>query len=490
MFLRDILKGVKHNITGGSPDIDIEDVTDNSRAVITGGLFVAMAGHANDGRKFLHEAVAKGARAIVSDPGLLVPENVVKVSVPDVREALSSIAANFYGHPSEELKLSGITGTNGKTTVTYLMESIARAAGYKTGVIGTINYRIGQKTSPAKNTTPGALELQFLLRQMVGAKVRYVAMEVSSHALDQGRVSGVGFDAGIFTNITSDHLDYHDNKEKYFTAKARLYTHMKQSGWAVLNYDDVKVRSLKESIGSKTITYGTIRGSDVMGRNIKLSSDGSSFDVDTPSGALKIDTRLIGMYNVSNCLAAIAAMRVLGIDDKAVIEGIRAMDIVPGRLEPVDRKWPFKVLVDYAHTEDALNNVLSALKGISEGRILTVFGCGGDRDKTKRPLMGRSACRYSDHVIITSDNPRSEEPLGIIRDIESGVSGKFSNYEIEPDRREAIRKAVALARRGDVVLIAGKGHEDYQIIGDRKTHFDDREAAREAMMELPTKVGA
>lgn len=489
MLLKDVLKGIKYSIEAGpkaqGPDIDITAVSDDSRTVTPGSIFVALEGHAKDGRSFIDEAVSKGAAVIVSDPGLCVPGagSVRKVSVSDVRSALASIAKNFYGNPSAKLKVIGITGTNGKTTITYVIEGIAKAAGARAGVIGTISHRSNGVARPAKNTTPGSLELEKLLSDMVDDGVKYAAMEVSSHALDQGRISGVGLDVGLFTNITSDHLDYHKTKEEYFKAKSRIFGHLKDDGVAVLNYDDDLVRAIKGSIGKRTLTYGTGQGSDVRAFNVKLSSDGSEFDVSTPSGKLAIKTRLIGMHNVSNCLAAIAAMHTLGVDDRIIVEGIESVISIPGRLEPVEMGQEFKVLVDYAHTEDALNNVLSILKNIAVGEVWTVFGCGGDRDRSKRPLMGMAACKFSDRVIITSDNPRSEEPLDIIREIESGVKGKFSNYDIVPDRRDAIQKAISSAAEGDIVFIAGKGHEDYQIIKDEVIHFDDRVVAMEMLAD-------
>ena len=485
MLLKNILKGIEHSIQTGSQksDIDITAISDDSREVTPGCIFVALMGHQKDGRNFVEEAVSKGASVIVSDPGLHVPEGIIKVSVTDVRAALAEIAKNFYGDPSAKLKVIGITGTNGKTTVTYLIEAIVKEAGARAGVIGTINYRSNGDIKPARNTTPGSLELQKLISDMVGVGVKYAAIEVSSHALDQGRISGVRLDVGLFTNITSDHLDYHKTRDEYFKAKSKIFEHLKDDGVIVLNYDDEKVRSLKGSITRRTLTYGIGQGSDIRAYNIKLSSNGSSFDVSAPSDKFQVSTRLIGMHNVSNCLGAIAAMYALGVDKKLMAEGIESVTFVPGRLEPVEMGQSFKVLVDYAHTEDALNNVLAILKEIAGREVWTIIGCGGDRDKTKRPLMGLAACKFSDRVIITSDNPRSEEPLDIIRDIEAGVKGKFSNYLIVPDRREAIRKAITSAMEGDIILIAGKGHEDYQIVKDSVIHFDDREVAAEMLTE-------
>jgi len=484
MLLKDMLKGIGYKVSSAlDKDVEVSAVCDDSRKASPGSLFVAVSGHHRDGRDFVREAVSKGAVAIVSDRDFSVPEGIIKVSVPDARAALTAIAGNFYGNPSAELKTIGITGTNGKTTVTYLIEAIAEASGARAGVVGTINYRFGGISIPAKNTTPGVLDLQRLLREMAETGVKYAAVEVSSHALDQGRVSGVGLDVGLFTNITSDHLDYHKTSSEYFKAKSKLFDHLKDGGCAILNYDDEKVRSLEGSIKAKTLTYGTKEVADIMALGVKLSPEGSTFEVSTPAGKFCIKTRLIGMHNVSNCLAAAAAMHVLGVDDKAISKGIASVAFIPGRLEPVDEGQPFKVLVDYAHTEDALNNVLSILKDIAGRRVWTVFGCGGDRDRSKRPLMGLAACKFSDRVIVTSDNPRNEEPMGIIRDIESGIKGKFSNYDIVPDRREAIRKAVSSAMKGDIILIAGKGHEDYQIIKDKVMHFDDREVVREILNE-------
>jgi len=485
MLLKDLLKGIDCSIQAGSykPDMNITALSDDSRTVVPGSIFIALTGHAKDGRDFVNEAVSKGAAVIVSDPGLRVPEGVLKVSISDVRAALAPIVKNFYGDPSAKLKVIGITGTNGKTTVTYLIEGIVKSAGARAGVIGTINYRSNGDTRPAKNTTPGSLELQKLLREMVDGGVKYAAMEVSSHALDQGRISGVGLDIGIFTNITSDHLDYHKTRDEYFKAKSRLFGHLKNNGMAILNFDDEKVMSVKGSVKAKILTYGIGQGSDIKASNIKLSPDGSSFDVSTPLLRFSIKTHLIGMHNISNCLAAIAAMYALGLDRKLIAEGILSLTSVPGRLEPVECGQPFKVLVDYAHTEDALNNVLAILKEIAGRKVLTVFGCGGDRDRSKRPLMGISACKFSDQVIITSDNPRSEEPMDIIRDIESGIKGNFSNYDIVPDRREAIQRAISSAAEGDVVLIAGKGHEDYQIVKGKTIYFDDRKVASEMLVK-------
>ena len=371
----------------------------------------------------------------------------------------------------------GITGTNGKTTVTYIIEGIVKAARSQAGVIGTINYRLKGKISPAKNTTPGPLELQRMLREMVRSKVGYAVMEVSSHSLDQGRVDKVLFDVGIFTNITGDHLDYHKTPANYYKAKKRLFDKLKKNGTAVLNINDKKIAALARSLKGSVMTYSVKGAADIAAKDIKLSMNGTSFTMITPGGSFPVNTKLIGIHNVSNILASAAAGFALKIPARYIIKGIESVGFVPGRLEAVEAGQPFKVFVDFAHTEDALFNVLSLLRKIAKKRIVTVFGCGGNRDRTKRPLMGRVACKYSDHVIITSDNPRFEEPSAIIKEIERGIKEKFSNYNIVVDRKAAIDKAFAGALRDDIVVIAGKGHENYQIIKDAVMPFDDREVA-------------
>ena len=374
-----------------------------------------------------------------------------------------------------------MTGTNGKTTITYLIESIVRAAGKSIGVIGTINYRFGGKVIAAKNTTPGPVELESMLAEMVRGGLQYAVMEVSSHSLDQRRVDGVSFDTAIFTNITSEHLDYHKTLEEYFKAKAKIFNRLKEDGTAILNKDDKRVASLEGTINKKVITYGINEDADVTARDIRLSLKGSRFIIATPGGPIAINSKLIGMHNVSNILASAAAALALNLDRKVIKEGIESVDIIPGRLEPVEAGQPYKVFVDYAHTEDALNNVLTLLKAVAKNKIVTVFGCGGDRDKAKRPLMGKVACKFSDNVIITSDNPRSEDPAEIMHQIENGVKPRYSNYDIVANRREAIEKALASAKKGDIVIIAGKGHENYQIIGNKTLPFDDRQVVREIL---------
>jgi UDP-N-acetylmuramoyl-L-alanyl-D-glutamate--2,6-diaminopimelate ligase len=460
----------------------VNGVADDSRKVKRGYLFVAVRGHDNDGHRFINDAIASGASAVVADRNFYAPEGVKKLIVKDARAVLPEIADDFYGHPSGRLKIVGVTGTNGKTTITYILESIITASGKSCGVIGTINYRIGGREITSTNTTPGPIQLQSLLSGMVKEKARYAVMEVSSHSLEQDRVARLLFDVAIFTNMTRDHLDYHKTLDKYFAAKARLFRKLKPKGVAVLNNDDGSSGRLRRSIRSKVLTYGISKRSDVMAKDIKLSIGSTRFKAVTPKWSLDINTALIGRHNISNILAAIAAATALGIKKEAIKKGIESFKSVPGRLEPVEAPGRFRVFVDYAHTEDALNNVLGLLKDVvSGGRIITVFGCGGDRDRTKRPLMGRAACAFSDRVVVTSDNPRTEDPLSIIAEIEKGVKGSYFNYEIVPDRRSAIKRALEMAASGDVVLIAGKGHEKYQIIGNSAIPFDDCKIARELL---------
>jgi UDP-N-acetylmuramoyl-L-alanyl-D-glutamate--2,6-diaminopimelate ligase len=484
--LKSILNGIQYKAHKNISGVIVKRVTNDSRKVERGDLFLALTGYSVDGYKFIDEAVKRGARVIISERDFAAKDNVIKVLVKDARSAAPLIAANFYRNPSKKLKIVGVTGTNGKTTITYIIENILKAAKIPTGVIGTINYRIGQRKMPARNTTPGPFELQALFGKMLKMGVEDVVMEVSSHSLDQGRVDHLLFDVGIFTNITKEHLDYHKTIDKYFDAKARLFHKLKKNGVAVLNNDDSMVASLKRRIKSDLITYGLNHRSDVMAHNIRFSVDSSIFTIKTFKGSFEVKTKLIGKHNVSNILASAAAAIALRIPLDIIKRGVESLGAVPGRLEIIDAGQPFKVFVDYAHTEDALYNVLSLLREIVPDRkIITVFGCGGNRDSLKRPLMGAVACKFSDKVILTSDNPRFEDPFGIIAQIESGIKGEFLNYDIVEERQDAIHRALKLARQGDVVVIAGKGHEKYQIIKDRMIPFDDCHVARSALKTIP-----
>ena len=482
--LNDIIKGV--SVKPPLPAVLIKNIRCDSRAVEKGDLFIAVSGWSEDGYKYIGDAISRGAKAVLADRDFaLAGSNAAKIIVEDARLALPVLADNFYGHPSKMLKMIGVTGTNGKTTITYLIESIIKRAGKHSGVIGTINYRFGgREIMPATNTTPGPIELQAMLAEMLKRGAGYVIMEVSSHALDQRRADKILLDTAIFTNVTSEHLDYHKTITNYFKAKARIFDQLKKGGTAVLNSDDKNVLALKRKINAKAFTYGMGRRADIRAEVIELALGGSRFRAVTPRGSIDIETDLIGRHNVSNILAAIAASSALGISRDAIREGVKRCGQVPGRLEPIDAGQPFRVFVDFAHTEDALYNVLILLKEVSANKIITVFGCGGNRDRKKRPMMGRVACKYSDRVVITSDNPRFEEPAAIISEIEKGISGKFSNYDITVDRCEAIEKALEFASKGDIVLIAGKGHEKYQIIKDRMIPFDDREVAMSILKRM------
>jgi UDP-N-acetylmuramyl-tripeptide synthetase len=482
MRLKDILKGIVYNSKDDISCLDIGNVTCDSRMAGKGDLFIAVRGHSLNGAHFINEAAKKGARVIIAEEDFEPVNGVSKILVHDTRASLPVIAGNFYGHASKKLKTVGVTGTNGKTTITYILENIINRSGGGTGVIGTINYRLKSRTVPSKNTTPGPIELESMLAEMIEGGLSHAVMEVSSHALDQNRVGGISFDVGIFTNLSGEHLDYHATIENYFRAKVRLFDHLKENGTAILNADDKRVLSLRSSVKSNVITYGVKKEADVKAEDITTSLEGSSLKARTPKGDMAISTRLVGIHNISNILASIAASIALGIDAKSIIDGVAAASSVPGRMERVDAGQPFKVFVDYAHTEDALLNILSLLRKTDANRIITVFGCGGNRDKLKRPLMGRAACRLSDHVVITSDNPRFEEPQAIIKDIEKGVNKEFTNYDIVIDRRKAIERALKLASHGDIVVIAGKGHENYQIVKDKVLNFDDRKIAREVML--------
>ncbi|MDD5496795.1 MAG: UDP-N-acetylmuramoyl-L-alanyl-D-glutamate--2,6-diaminopimelate ligase, partial [Candidatus Omnitrophica bacterium] len=422
----------------------------------------------------------KGAKVIVSQRNFRSGPGVRKIFA-DTEKELPRIAANFYKNPASRLKMIGVTGTNGKTTITYLMESILKRAHFSAGVIGTITHRFGSNLIKAGNTTPGPFELHSILSRMLKEGINHVVMEVSSHSLDQGRVDHVSFDAAVFTNISQEHLDYHKTIEKYFDVKAKIFDKLKPGGVAVLNADDKRVISLKRRLNRKTITYGISEKADVRARNIELTLTGSKFTALTPTGSIEVKSSLIGRHNVSNILAAIALSIAEGISPDILAKGIASLGSVPGRLEFVESRIGFKVFVDFAHTSDALYNILSLLREVADERIITVFGCGGNRDRKKRPIMGKVACKFSDKVIITSDNPRFENPKKIIGEIEKGVNGLYSNYEIVQDRRSAIRAALKTASSGDIVVVAGKGHEGYQIIGDRRLPFDDCKVVQELL---------
>jgi UDP-N-acetylmuramoyl-L-alanyl-D-glutamate--2,6-diaminopimelate ligase len=499
--LKELLTGLEGCHVSGDDQLTVPAVAYHSQDVVPGSVFVALKGARTDGHRFLEAALNRGARVIVTEQELTPPSGVTVVRVPDARLALAHLAAAFYRHPSRELVLVGITGTNGKTTTTYLLEAILDAAGHRTGVVGTVNYRMGSRTWPAPVTTPESLDLQRLLREMRSHDVSHVFLEVSSHALDLRRVDCATFAAGVFTNLSQDHLDYHLEMDGYFAAKSRLFLELLANGraaggTAVLNLDDPRGEELHRRVCAPTLTYGMHPRSQVRPLVTRFQRHGLEARITTPAGEVEINSRLVGPFNLANILAATATALTLGLTLEEVARGIAALNGVPGRLERFGPLEGPAVFVDYAHTPAALASALKALRALNFSRMITVFGCGGDRDRSKRPLMGQAAAAASQLVVVTSDNPRSEEPMSIIREIEGGLKAQNipcltktaarqgnSGYLVVPDRREAIRLAVELSRPGDAVLVAGKGHENYQIRGQQRLHFDDREEVLEALQE-------
>ena len=493
MKLRQLLDGFTNYTLEGDMELDIKGLAYDSRRVHPGELFVAIRGTSQNGHDYCREAIRNGAIALIMEEFKESCNRITRIRVPDSRTALSKLSAQFYNHPFERVEIIGITGTNGKTTTSYVLESILSAAGASPGVIGTISNRFHGKSRPASVTTPESLDLMRTMKEMADEGVTHVVLEVSSHALDQGRTGDCPFRVAVFTNFSRDHLDYHNTMEEYFKAKSRLFQNLHKGkhgkrSVAVINMDDSKGEELLASIGTKVITYGMGRECDVRAEPISTSMNGLSFRLFTSSGKVDIRSSLLGNVNIYNILAATAAALSLNIDLEAIASGIETLKTVPGRLELVKNPRGLAVVVDYAHTPDALLKAQTTLEPMVRGRLITVFGCGGDRDKGKRSEMGLVAGENSDMVFITSDNPRSEEPESIVRQVEEGVkkSGQIkrawtkasssvkSGYFIEVDRHEAIKKAISLAKEDDVVLIAGKGHEDYQIIGSEKRFFDDR----------------
>lgn len=461
----------------GPRDNDITGVEYDSRRVSEGCLFIAVKGFNVDGHDFIQEAVAKGARAVIGEKNLDIP-GITYIMVKDSRKALSQASSWFYGYPSEKLKIIGVTGTNGKTTTTYLVKAMLDMAGFKTGVIGTIGNVIGEKVLHAERTTPESLELNRLFFKMADEGVEYVIMEVSSHSLKLHRVDGIDFEVGIFTNLTQDHLDFHKTFEDYFNSKKKLFDLSKK---AVINADDESGRKILESISIPAASYSIENKADLMAQDVKIFPEGVFYELKVNGEKFSISYHVPGKFSVYNSLAAIGTGLLLGIPMDTLVEALKRVKGIPGRFEPIKMGQDFTVIVDYSHTPDSLENALKTIKSFARGKILTVFGCGGDRDRKKRPIMGEIASRYSDYSIITSDNPRSEDPEAIIDEIEQGMTNK--NYERIADRKEAIRRAIMMAQKEDVVLIAGKGHEDYQILKDRTIHFDDREMAERFIRE-------
>ncbi len=475
-------------LVGSQP---VSGIVTDSRQVAAGDVFVAIKGYQHDGHQFIAEAVDRGAAAVVyqaPESAHLIPEQVSAIRVDDSRRAAAHLAAEFYGHPSRFLKLVGVTGTNGKTTVAYMMDSIWQAGGASTGLITTPSRIIAGRSLPADRTTPDSVELQRLLAQMRQEGVSHVSLEVSSHGLQLDRTWRCKFDAVIFTNLSQDHLDFHQNLEEYFAAKLRLFTDYAQlaapekSLVAAVNIDDVAGQRIQQQAQCRVVTYGLEQQVEVTGTRAEIGAAGIDFELHLPEcPAVPVHLALTGGFNLYNALAAAACAHGLGIEADQIAAGLRALRNVPGRFERIDEGQDFTVIVDYAHTPDALDNVLSTARALQPNRLLCVFGCGGDRDRGKRPQMGQIATAKADFTIITSDNPRSEEPMAIIGEIVAGVVG--NSYAVESDRRQAILDAVNQCQSGDILLIAGKGHETYQIFADCQVPFDDREVAREALQK-------
>jgi len=509
MELKRLIEGVEIERIRGETLKEIEGIAYHSQQVKKGFLFAAVRGLKVDGHRFIEDALQRGADAILLEEEREIPQGT-GIVVSNSRRALAKISSNFYGNPSSQVKLIGVTGTNGKTTVTCLLESIFKRARHPVGVIGTINYRYGQTLISAPNTTPESLDLQRILREMVDEGISHVIMEVSSHGLDLDRVYGCQFDGAIFTNLTQDHLDYHRSLDHYFESKRKLFSDYlmkspKPGRFAVVNQDDPRGEAIVEGVHVPVYRYGLAPSGQVFADRMTSTLEGLSIRIQTPQGPLLIHSKLIGGFNLYNIMASVATGVAMTIPLEVLKDGIESLRGIPGRLEKVENQKGIHILVDYAHTPDALERSISGLTSIleenrqasqREEKIITVFGCGGDRDRTKRPVMGEVAGRLSDLVVLTSDNPRTEDPLLILGEVEKGfkkigleawASEGLKTWRAKkgylkiPDRREAIRMAVRLARPSDVVLIAGKGHEDYQIIGTKKFPFDDRIEARKAL---------
>ncbi len=473
----------------GPLDREVDGIFYDSRRVQKNGLYVAMRGAHFDGHKFTEQAIERGASAIVVER----PEShsrATSIVVADSRVALADLAFTFFKKPALRLKMAGVTGTNGKTTTTFLLKHICEAAGLRSGLIGTVRYEIGERVLPATRTTPESLDLQELLAQMAGAGCKAAMMEVSSHALAQERTRGLEWDVAVFTNLTQDHLDFHQTMENYFESKARLFTGLKnqpnkKGASAVINIDDPHGEKLVSRLGDDVpvITYGMGARADFRASNYRAEFSGTSFQLDARGKIYLVRVPLIGRFNVMNAMAALAAAHSLGVSLREAVLSLAKSPQVPGRLEMVPAKRQFQVFVDYAHTDDALLNVLKTLRELGPNRLIVVFGAGGDRDKQKRPLMGRVADQNADYSIITSDNPRKEDPLAIIADVKKGF--RSSNFETVADRAEAIARAIALAQPRDIILIAGKGHEAYQEFADHTIPFDDRQMALRALENRP-----
>lgn len=475
MILKSLLNGLDYEVIKGNEESKIQNIRYDNRKIEQGDIFVCVKGFKVDGHSFIGDAVKRGAKVIIVQEEVSVPEDITIIKVKDTRKALALMSSNYFGNPKDKLKIIGITGTNGKTTSAFIIKSILEKAGCKTGLIGTIANYIGNKKVDAVRTTPESYELHELFKNMVEAGVEYCVMEVSSHSLELDRVYGVQFVEGIFTNLTRDHLDFHKTFENYYNAKFKLF---ERSNHSIINLDDPYGANIvedieKRGVKTKVSTFSVEKDSDFKAFEIKSHSNGSEFKVKLDK-IEEFSINIPGEYNIYNSLGCIICAYNLNIPVEKIKEGLSNV-VIPGRCELVakEKNLPYSIIIDYAHTPDGLENILSTVKAFTKNRMISVFGCGGDRDKVKRPQMGEIGCKLSDIVIITSDNPRSEEPMDIINDIVKPL--KYDNFEIEVNRKEAIRKAMNMALEGDVIVIAGKGHETYQILKDETIHFDERE---------------
>jgi UDP-N-acetylmuramoyl-L-alanyl-D-glutamate--2,6-diaminopimelate ligase len=485
--LNSLFEGVDASVPANAGELEIRQMACDSRKVRPRALFFALHGAKADGNAFIRDAVSRGAVAIASEDvrPATMPSSVAWIRVAHARKALAITAANFFGHPARALQLVAVTGTNGKTTTTSLIDSIIRASGAKTGLFGTIAYHTPLGDYPAPNTTPESVDLQGFLAEIRDAGGRYGVLEASSHSLAMDRLWGCHFAVAVFTNLTREHMDYHKTFEDYFAAKLRLFegTGAGAPDAAVLNADDEYGKRLAELV-KNGVTYGLTSAAQLTAKKTQLTFSGVSFTAQTPNGKIDVESSLVGRINVYNILAAIGASQGMGLTNDVIANGIGNLKSVSGRFQPIDMGQPFLMVVDYAHTDDALENLIRTARELNpKGRIITLFGCGGEKDRTKRPVMGEVAGRLSDLTILSSDNPKSEDPLKIISDIVVGLQKTHGKYMIEPDRGKAIGLAIDEARAGDILLLAGKGHENYQILADRTLEFDDREVARRALRE-------
>jgi UDP-N-acetylmuramoyl-L-alanyl-D-glutamate--2,6-diaminopimelate ligase len=492
MNLQLYLDDLKDKVVTGSPaDVEVKGVAYDPLRIEPGFIYVAINIYTQldkieipDGHPLVNDAIAKGAVCVVVQEEVAVPANIVKVVVPDSRYALGLIANRFYRFPSEQLKLVGVTGTNGKTTTTHVIESIFIEK-YKVGLIGTLYYKLNGEIRKSKDTTPEPPDLQAILRQMADLNFSYCFMETSSHGIEFHRLQGCRFRVALFTNLTQDHLDFHKTMEHYLTAKLKLFRWLTKEDYAVINIDDPYGGRFVEATQANVLTYGIFSPADIMAKDIEYGISGTRYTLVTPKGSIGIETRLLGRFNVYNALAGVGTAIAEGIDLEMIKRGLERPIRVAGRMEMVDKGQPFTVVVDYAHTPDGMENVLGLARGLNPRRLITVFGCGGDRDKEKRPIMGGVASEFSDEIILTADNPRTEDPEQILADIATGCDTAKVTRII--DRREAIERAIGMAQPGDIVMILGKGHETTQTLKDRTIPFNDREEAEAALITLLKK---